>query len=333
MMKKPFIIAVTDYDYPSLDLEERAVKAAGGRLIAGHSKNEEDIIELAREADGLLNQYVPITERVFQALKNCEVVCRYGVGVDNVDLEAATRHGVVVCNVPFYCLHEVSNHALALILALTRKVVAANSQVKGRIWDFNRLKPVFGSEGRTVGIVGFGNIGRLLARKVKPLGYRCVAYDPYVEDKVFKEEGVERVNLETLLREADIISLHAALTKETYHLIGERELKMMKPTAFLVNTSRGKLIDQGALYRALRDNIIAGAGLDVLEEEPPRPDDPILSLDNVIFTPHLAFYSEESFVRLRTTAVESAIKVIKGEMPQSVVNKDVLKKIKLNTPL
>jgi D-3-phosphoglycerate dehydrogenase len=326
MIRNSLKIVVTDYDYPSIDLEEEMIKGAGFGFQAGHAKTEDEAIAIASGADGVIAQYAPMTERVLESLPRCKVISRYGVGLDNVDVEAATRQGIIVCNAPRYCINEVSNHAIALMLALSRKVVAANAEIRRGIWDAVGLAPIMDPAAQVVGVVGLGNIGRTLVKKVIALGNPCIAYDPYKDEDLFRSLGVERVDLEALLRKADIVSLHTSLTKETYHLIGEEELSMMKPTAFLINTSRGKVVDQKALYRALKEKRIAGAALDVLEEEPPTKDDPLLSLDSLILTPHLAFYSDDSIRRLRTTVTGSVIQVLRGETPEYVANPDVLKR-------
>ncbi len=323
-------IIVTDYDYVDIELERKLVEAQGFRFGAGHAVTEDQAIEIARDADGLLNQYVRITRKVTEALPNCRVICRYGIGFDNIDLGAATDAGIVVCNVPDYCLEEVSNHSVALIMALDRRIVAGTDEIRRGTWDYSVLKPVPAAERQIVGIVGMGNIGRRVARKMGAMGYGCIAYDPFVPGEVFREWGAAKVELDDLLSRADIVSINSALTPENRHLIGRRELELMKPTAFLVNTARGGLIDQNALTEALQAKRIRGAGLDVLEQEPPAKEDLLLSLDNVIFTPHLSYYSEQAIERLRTGAVEAVMAVLRGKMPKSVVNPAVLKKVKLD---
>lgn len=324
-----FTIAVVDYDYLDIGIEKEIVEGSAGELVYGHAQTEDEVIEIARNADGIINQYASITRKILAALPKCKVVSRYGIGVDTIDAEAATDLGVVVCNVPAYCIHEVSDHALALMLSLSRRIVKANNQIKKGGWDFSLLTPIFPAQKCTVGIVGLGNIGKCFAQKVKALGYTCIATDPYIDAQIFIELGVKQVSLPELLKSSDVVSLHVPLTEETHHLIGVQELEMMKPTAILINTARGKIVDQEALAHALKSSTIAGAGLDVLEAEPPAPRDPVVGLENAIITPHIAYYSEESIVRLRSITTRSAIAVLQGVMPYAVVNPEVLKRIKL----
>ena len=320
-----FTVAVVDHDYPDLELERSIIEAEGGALISGNAKTEDDIVALARDVDGIINQYAPITDGVLSRLPKCRVVSRYGIGFDTIDAAAATKHGVVVCNVPGYCIGEVANHTVALMLTLARKTLAADRQVKSWRWNFAELLPIPAAEQATVGIVGLGNIGRQVAARVKVLGYRCVACDPYLADSLFDANQVSRLTFDALLAASDIVTLHTPLTEETHHLVGEPELRRMKDSAVLINTSRGKVVDQKALVSALTQGWIAGAGLDVLETEPPDPHDGILALENVVLTPHIAYYSETSVVRLRTMTAQSAVMVLKGRMPHAVVNPDVLR--------
>ncbi len=313
-------IAIVDYDWADLEIEESIVKEHGWRLISGHAGSEEDVIRLAGEADGIVVQYAPITGKVLDKLQGCRVISRYGIGVDSIDVQAATERGIPVCNVPDYCFNEVTDHAVALIMGLIRRVMKANTLVKKGEWSLETLIPIPSSNQCTIGVVGFGGLGRILARKMKALGYPCIASDPFQDEKVFKEDGVKSVSLEELLREADVVTLHAPYSKGTHHMIGEKELAMMKPTAYLVNTSRGKLVDSTAMVAAVKDNQIAGVGLDVLEQEPPDQNNPLLALENVYITPHIAFYSEDSIKRLRAATIESVVEVLSGRVPRTVLN-------------
>jgi len=248
--------------------------------------------------------------------------------VDNVDLPAATRAGILVTNVPDYCVDEVSDHALALLLALARQVVMADRAVRGGAWDVVAHSGIRRLRGQTVGLLGFGKIARAVASKVRALGMRVVAYDPYLDAGLIARDGAEPVELDTLLAEADAISIHVPLSPETRGLVGERELGRMKPTAFLINTARGGIVDEKALAEALEAGRLAGAALDVLSQAPPPPDHPLRRAPNVILTPHLAFYSRESVVELQTKAAEEVARALRGEPPRSPANPEVLTRLK-----
>jgi D-3-phosphoglycerate dehydrogenase / 2-oxoglutarate reductase len=319
-----FVVAVTDYVFPSLEPEQRVLEPLGAQLRAKQCKSAEEIIELTREADAVLNCYAKMTAQVIEKLSRCKIIARYGIGVDNVDLAAATKARILVTNVPDYCVDEVSDHALALMLALARHVVAADGAVKGGAWDVVAHAGIRRLRGQTLGLVGFGKIAKAVASKVQPLGMKVLVYDPYLEPALISEHGAEAVSFERVLTEADAISIHVPLSPETRSLIGQRELARMKPTAFLINTSRGGIVDEQALAIALKEKRVGGAALDVLSPEPPPADHPLRQAPNVILTPHLAFYSRESVIELQTKAAEEVARALKGEPPRSPVNPEVL---------
>lgn len=322
-------VVVTDYEYADLRYEEEVLKKAGIKLIPAQCRTEDELISACKDADGLLNQYAQITRRVIEALEKCRVIGRYGVGVNTIDIEAATDKGICVVNVPDYCVDEVSDHALALLLACARKVVLLNNSVKNGRWDYKISKPINRSRGKVLGIVGFGRIPRALAQKAKAIGFSLLVYDPYITSTDAEAYGAKLVELEELMAKSDFVSVHAPLTKQTYHMIGEKELSLMKPSAFIINTARGPVIDEKALIKVLKEGRIAGAGLDVLEEEPTPRDNPLLTMDNVIITPHVAWYSEEAEVELRTKAAQGVVDVLLGYWPKYLVNKDVKDKMQL----
>jgi D-3-phosphoglycerate dehydrogenase len=324
-----FKVVVTDYEYGNLKYEEEILARAGITLVPAQCRTEEELIAACKDAHGLLNQYAQITRRVIEALDNCKVIARYGVGVNTIDLAAATEKGICVVNVPDYCMDEVSDHALALLLACARKVVLLNNSVKAGTWDYKISRPISRLRGQTLGIVGFGRIPRTLAEKAKPFGFHLLVYDPYLTQADVEPYGVTLVELEELLAKSDFVSVHAPLTPETYHLIGEKELGLMKPSAFIINTSRGPVIDEKALIKALQEGRIAGAGLDVLEEEPAPRDNPLLTMDNVIINPHVAWYSEQAEIELRTKAAQGVVEVLQGYYPRNLVNKEVKDKVHL----
>ena len=327
---KKWKVVVTDWEYPDLRYEEEVLRHEQIELIPAQCRTEEEVIAACRDADGLINQYAPISAKVIAELQNCQVITRYGVGVDTVDLEAATEKGICVANVPDYCKDEVADHALALLLSWTRKVTWANRHVKNGIWDYKTSVPIYRLRGRILGLVGFGMIAQSLAAKVEPLGLRVIAYDPYIPEELAKEKGVALVSLEQLCKQADIISVHVPLMPSTKGLIGADQFRLMKKEAIIINTSRGPVIDEEALVAALRNNQIAGAALDVVEKEPIRPDHPLLSMDQVILTPHIAWYSEESAAEMRTKAAMGIADVLlHGKYPKYLVNKLVKNKRQL----
>lgn len=319
-----FIVAITDYVFPSLEPEHAVLASLGAELRSQQCRSEEEIIALAHDADAILNCYAKMTARVIEGLERCRIIARYGIGVDNVDLAAATKAGILVTNVPDYCIDEVSDHALALLLALARQIVAADGAVKTGAWDVVAHAGIRRLRGQVLGLLGFGKIGRALALKARALGIKVLVYDPYIDSGLIAHVGVEAVTFDKLLAEADAISIHVPLTPETRDLIGKQELARMKPSAFLINTSRGGIVDERALAVALKENRLGGAALDVLSGEPPPRDHPLRQAPNIILTPHLAFYSKESVIELQTKAAEEVARALKGEPPRSPVNPEVL---------
>jgi D-3-phosphoglycerate dehydrogenase len=289
-----------------------------------YTRREEDIIAGAPDAHALIVSSAPITRRVMSALKQLKVVVRTGVGYDVIDVPAATDLGIVVVNIPDLWTREVANHALGLLLAWNRRIPTLDSEVKAGIWQSQAAGHVGALHGETVGVVGFGNIGRAFARRVAALETHVIAYDPYVDDAQFAALGVERVrSLGELAARSDYVSVHSLLNAETRRLIDEAFLRQMKPTACLINTSRGPVVDEQALIRALRERWIAGAALDVQEHEPPAPDNPLLTMDNVILTPHAAYYSTAAAAQVPRRCGEEVARVLTGQRPLHVVNPEV----------
>lgn len=323
MTKKKFKVVVTDCDHFSLELEKKVLSEIDSEFVVAQCKTEHEVIEIAKDADGILNQYAPITERVIKLLDRCKVICRYGVGVDSIDVEAATERGIIVANVPHYCIDEVSTHTMALILACIRKIPYLNATVEKGKWDFVMGKPLFRSQGRVLGFFGLGKIGKAVARKAEGFNFQIIAYDPCISEA---NDKIELVSFCKLLSNSDLISIHASLTQETKHSFGEAEFKAMKKDAYLINTARGAIIDEFALYRALKEGWIAGAALDVMEKEPPEPKSPLLKLDNLIITPHISYYSEQSYTELKIEAAQAVLDVLKGELPKAIVNPEVVNK-------
>lgn len=313
-------VVITDCDHDNIDPERRVFEEAGFDLRLARCRTSEDVVEQAREADAVINQYAPIDEAALAGLERCRIVVRYGVGVDTVDVEAATRRGIWVANVPDYGTEEVSDHALGLLLGLLRGTARLDRAVRRGEWDYSVVRPLRRISALTVGVVGCGRIGRAFARKVRCLGMSVLAHDPAGVPDELVRGGVRPVGFEDLLENSDAISLHLPLTPKTRYLIGAEELGRMKEGAYLLNTARGGLVDAAALLRALEEGRLAGAGLDVLEVEPPEKGDALVAHERVIVTPHAAWYSEESYETLKTEAAREVVRVLTGGRPRSPVN-------------
>jgi len=322
MFKKQPKILITDCDHPSVEIERKILSEINPEFVLAHCNTEDEVIEVAQDADGIINQYAPITKSVIDSLKKCKVIVRYGVGIDNIDIKAANEHKIMVANVPDFCIDEVSTHAMALILACARGIILLDRKIKKKKWDFTLAKPLFRTQGKILGLFGLGNIARAVAKKASGFGFKIIAYDPYIS-KV--EHGIELVEFSKLLSDSDFLSIHVPLTTETRHYFGENELKKMKKTAYLINTARGPIVNEKALYKALENKWIAGAALDVMEKEPPDWNSSLLQLDNLIITPHTAFYSEESYIELKTKVAQTVLSVLKGELPKAMVNPQAVK--------
>ena len=315
---------------PAMEETEELAKVNAELVVAGCT-GEDDIIATAQDADAILTVGAPMTRRVMENLPQCRVIVRYGIGYDTVDVEAATDNNILLVNIPDFCFEEVSNHAIALLLAGAKKLVLLNKLVKeGRWMEAKQAQSPMGSVyGQICGIIGCGNIGRATARKAQCFGLKVLGYDPYVDKSLAEENGIALVELPELLHKADYVLVHTALTKETYYLIGEKQFKMMKPSAYFINTARGAVVDEPALIRALREKWVAGAGLDVFEKEPVDPENPLLRMDNVIVLPHSASYSDAAFIRLRQSVGRETARVLGGKWPKNVVNKTCRPKVDL----
>ena len=324
--RKRFKVVVTDYDFPTVEIEREILNRVHADLIEAEITEEKYLMEVTRDADGILVQRAPITRRIIQNLKKCKIISRYAIGLDKIDVEAATERGIFVTNVPDYCIQEVSDHTLALILCCARKITSLDREVKKGIWEPHSAKGIPRLKEQVLGLIGFGNIARDLSVKAKAIGFRILAYDPYVKSSIFLKYKVKGTILEDLLGKSDFISIHIPLTRETEKIIGAKEFQMMKRTCFFINTSRGKVVDQKAFVDALKNGLIAGAGIDVMENEPPDPTDSLLEMGNVIITPHVGYYSDVSEKELQQKAAEQVALVLKGEMPKYIVNRELLKR-------
>jgi D-3-phosphoglycerate dehydrogenase len=319
----PLLVAVADSVFPNLDLARAVVSRAGAELRLASQPTPEGIVAAAREADALLVTYAKINAEMIREMKRCKIISRFGIGVDNVDIDAATRAGIVVTKVPDYCIDEVSDHAMALLLSLVRKIPFSSARAHAGRWEMPAVTPIHRLRGTVLGLVGFGRIPQLVAPKAKAFGLRVVAYDPYVPQAVMDKAGVGQVEFAELLKISDYISIHSPLLPETHHLFSTDVFRQMKPGALLVNTSRGPVVDEAALARALDTKQLAGAALDVLEQEPPV-NSPLFGRDNVILTPHTSFYSVESLEELQTKAAEEVVRVLSGQPPRNPVNPEAL---------
>ena len=320
-------IVITDYRFPDVEQERRAVEAAGGTLATGQASTEEQVADLCKDADGVLTARAPIGARAISAMQRCRIIVRYGIGVDTVDVPAATARGILVANVPDYCLDEVSDHAFALLMMLSRQMIPSIALAKEDTWPVSKMPPLQRLRGQTCGLIGCGRIGSLLAGKVKALGMSVIIHDPYLSEPRAREMGAELVSLDALLARADFISLHAPLNDATHHLLGEAAFAKMKKTASIINTARGGLIDEAALLAALDAGKIFGAGLDVLESE--TAVTPIRSAlvrhPKMIVTAHTAWLSQQARALLQLRAIEQALACLRGETPYGLINRELAK--------
>lgn len=324
---------VRTFDRPASEYEQEVLKKIGvtmevASFMPGHC-TEEEVLSISRDADAVISVFEPFTRGVIERLEKCRVITNIGVGYQNIDVEAATDCGVCVVNNPEYCLEEVSDHAMALLLSLARKLPGLDKAVRAGKTDADVAQvrgKIFRLRGQTLGLVGLGRIPRTLVPKARGFGFRIIAYDPYLPAKMAEEIGVELVDFNRLLEESDFISIHAALTSKNRSMFGLEQFKKMKPTAFLINTARGALVDTSALHTALSEGLIAGAGLDVTEPEPINSDNPLIKLENIIFTSHSAYFSETSVVEQWKWPVEEIARVLTGKWPRALVNPQVKEK-------
>lgn len=325
MSNYKYTVVLVDDIIPPSDIELKELENVSARLVVVPCISEDDVIDAARNSDAIMTVAAPITARVIDSLNNCRVIARYGTGLDNVDLKAATSRGIVVTYGFDYCSEEVSVMTVALLLACARRILVLDSWIKKGKWKdgLSLVVGVRSLSGKTLGLVGFGRIGRLTMKKMSSFGVQTLVYDPYVSDEEIVKMGARPVDLLTLLRESDYVSIHCPLTEDTRHMFREEQFRLMKKSAILINTSRGAIIHEPSLYRALKEGWIAAAGLDVMEKEPPDPENPLLSLDNVIITGHLAAATEEAMARLRRTVSRGVAAVLSGCWPKVIANPEI----------
>ena len=321
-----YCVRTESRSFPAYDIGvERGVLEPRGVLVESLDIDDPAAFaKAAARADAVLHMRGVLDGARIARLERCRIIAHYGTGVDRVDVRAATGRGIWVTNGPRYAIDEVSSHAIALLLAAARKIVAADRAVRSGAWHIKPIVPLYRLAGRTLGLLGFGNIARATGRKGRGIGLEVIAYDPYIDPGVFRDEGIRRVDLDACLGEADFVSIHLPLTDETRGLVGRQAFARMKPGAILVNTSRGGVIDETALLEALRSGGLRAAALDVFAEEPLPPTHPLLALPNVTVSGHIAFYSEESLEQMRRDAAEQVAQALEGSVPAFLVNREVL---------
>jgi D-3-phosphoglycerate dehydrogenase / 2-oxoglutarate reductase len=322
----PKKVAILGARYGDLSVERRALAPLGVDLSESAGRTEEEIIAASEGAEVILCGGAPkITAAVIRRLPELRAVVRYGIGVDTVDVTECTKRGIYVANVPDYCIDEVATHALTLILNWSRKLPIAQQTIKSGAWDIAPLRPLESPRDQVLGLVGFGRIAQALCRMSRAIGFQVWAHDPYVGKSRIQKKGAKPVSLKQLVRGADFISLHLPLTAKTRHIINAQTLRQMKTTSCLINTARGELVDQDALQQALMDGRIGGAGLDVMEHEPPEGDHPLRFSERIVITPHCAWYTNRSQMELRQKACAEVIRVLRGAVPKHLVNKIALR--------
>jgi D-3-phosphoglycerate dehydrogenase len=322
-------VLITDYVWPNIDAERHVLEAAGYDPIVAPDTAPATLARLAADVDAIMFCFAQVPAEVLRAAPSCKVASRYGIGVDNIDIAACTDLGIVVTNVPDYCLGEVADHALCMILALNRRIVPHDRAVKSGGWSGVKLnQPMHRTSDSTLGVIGYGRIGRTIATRAASFGIRVLAYDPMF-DVGSQQAPATMVDFDTVLRESEFITIHVPLTPETRHMIGREQLARMKPGSIIVNCARGGLIDEAALAEALESGHLAGAGLDVVDPTPPPSDHPLFRHENVIITPHTAFFSQASTLELETRTAQEVVRVLNGEKPQNLVNPAVLGKSRI----
>lgn len=318
-----FTVVTSDYTSPVFWFYEAELAAVSAVLVTAQCRTEDELIGAARDADAIIHEYLPIGRRVIEGLRRCRVISHHGIGVDKIDVAAATEHGICVANVADASLDETSDHLLGMVLACGRRLFALDRAVRAGRWHYQACGPVRQLRGQTLGFVGFGRIPRLVCDKAAPFGLRLLAYTRRPSGDLAARHGVEFVTLDTLLASADFLSVNLPYTPETRHFIGAAELARMKASAYLMNISRGQVVDERALIAALREGRLAGAALDVLEREPPGADSPLLELPGVLLTPHCAWYSEEAKEDVERKTARQVASVLGGGWPEPFVNPEV----------
>jgi D-3-phosphoglycerate dehydrogenase len=312
-----FRVVVTDYGFPDLEFERQIAESAGAEFEAFQCKTEQQVIAAAKDADAVLVQFAPVTRAVINELSRCKVIVRYGVGIDNIDIEAARERGIIVCNVPNYCIDEVADHTFAFALCLTRQVALIDAEIRRNEWNNTPARSMPASRQMTFVTLGFGRLARAVLDRAAACKFKIAACDPYLPAETAASVGIANLSLDEALATADVLSLHVPLNDASRHIVNARTLALLKPTSVLINTARGGLVDGVALADALNRGALAGAGLDVFEKEPLPLDHPLRSCSNALLSSHIAWYSEMSGGELQKMAAEEAIRALRGEPLQS----------------
>lgn len=313
-------VLVSDKRHVSYDIERDLLSGCDAELVIANCKTEQDMINVCKNADGILLDMAPMTQGVVAVLEKCKIISRYGVGYDNVDVEACTRKGIKVANVPDYCEEDVSDHTLALLFSCIRQIPFRDRRIRNGEWNIY-YPNTFRVKGKNLSILGFGRIAQALARKVSGLGLANIfVYDPYVDENKIVAMGGRKVNLRTAIVEADYLTLHMPVTDETRGMVNSAFLSLMKPSAILINTARGALVDDEALISALKEKRIAFAGIDTHNSEPITADNPYLALENCILTDHTGFNTEESVIELKTKAAQNICDMLNNRKPKYLIN-------------
>lgn len=327
--EQTFNVVIADHAWPDLSVETDIFSPLDIGFIAAHCKTEADIIRIAKQADAIIAIYSPITQEVIDSLQKCKIIAVSAAGYNTIDVKSVTDAGIILTNCSGYCRDEAADHTMAMILSCVRGIFLFDRRIKEGIWDYQSAGKLCRLKNATLGLVGFGSIAQAVALRAKSFNLNIIAADPFAPDESFQTSEVIRTDLKELLATSDYISIHTPLTDGTKNIISKKELQSMKTSAYLINTSRGGVIDEKALYDALSNGIIRGAAIDVLKKEPPGNSNPLLGLDNILITPHTAFYSEDSLKEARIRTSEAIVNVHNGILPRNIVNKEVLKNGKL----
>ncbi len=315
-------VVLTDNIFPDLDIEREMLGRIDAELV--EVTDPATLADEVRDADAVINTYAQLPAEIISGMERCKLVIRNGIGVNTIDVDACNAKGIMVGNIPTYCIEEVATHAISLMLTLNRKIHLYNRTVREGIWDVKEGMKINSVVGATLGLVGFGNIPRLINKQAQALGMSVLAYDPFVSAESIAETGATKAEMDQIIAESDFISIHCPLTPETRGMFNYEVFSAMKETAYLINTARGPIVNEPDLVRALREGLIAGAGLDVLMEDKGQAEHPLYESENCIITPHAAWYSETSILRRRTQTVDSVIEVLEGREPHSFLNKAAL---------